>query len=298
VKKIFLLLAIFASTISVNAQDLLSGIEPTADVDFSIATFKSTRLINMHTIETTGPRTLDFRISHRFGAVNSGAYNFWGLDGPANIRLGLEYSPDGRFMFGIGRSSLDKSFDGFLKYRLLRQKTDNSMPISLTLLACTYYTSMKDPNKEANGYDKYEYTSSRFSYCYELMFARKFTPSFSLQIAPWFVHYNLVDEITDKNDVYGLSGLLRLKFTKRAAITVEYGYRMNDYTAAKTGSADDPYHNTFAIGYELETGGHVFQIHFTNSFGITEEQFFPKTESEWNDAGIRLGFNISRVFTL
>lgn len=297
-KKIFLLITLLASVTFVNGQDLLSGIEPEATEDFSIATFKSTRLINMHTIETTGPRTLDFRISHRFGAINSGANSMYGLDGPASIRLGLEYSPDGRFMFGLGRSSLDKLVDGFLKYKLLRQKTDNSMPISLTLLACAYYTTMDDPNKEANGYDKYEYTSSRFSYCYELMFARKFSPSFSFQVAPWFVHYNLVDNITDKNDVYGLSGLFRLKFTKRAAITVEYGYRMNDYTAAKTGSADDPYHNTFSVGYELETGGHVFQIHLTNSVGMTENQFFPHTESEWNDAGIRLGFNISRVFTL
>ena len=106
VKKIFLLLSLFASFTIVNAQDLLGG-----------------------------PRTLDFRISHRFGPVNSEAYNAFGLDGPANIRLGLEYSPEGRFMFGIGRSSLDKLVDGFLKYRLLRQKTDNSMPLSVTLLA-------------------------------------------------------------------------------------------------------------------------------------------------------------------
>ncbi len=297
-KKIFLLIALFASITFVNGQDLLRGLDSTEAKDYASASFKSTRLINMHTIETVGPRTLDFRISHRFGAVNTGADGFYGLDGPANIRLGLEYSPDGRFMFGIGRSSTEKLIDGFLKYRLLRQTTDNKMPIGLTLLACGFYTAQKDPNVVANGYDKYENRSSRLSYCYELMFARKFSPSFSLQIAPWFVHYNLVNNISDKNDVFGLSGLFRLKFTKRAAITVEYGYRMNDYTAAKTGSADDPYHNTFSIGYELETGGHVFQIHFTNSFGITENQFFPHTESEWNDAGVRLGFNISRVFTL
>ena len=297
VKKIFLLLSLFASFTIVNAQDLLGDLEPTAGDDFAIATFKSTRLVNQHTIETTGPRTLDFRISHRFGPVNSEAYNAFGLDGPANIRLGLKYSPEGRFMFGIGRSSLDKLVDGFLKYRLLRQKTDNSMPLSVTLLACAYYTTLKDGNAAANGFDRYEFRSSRFSYCYQLLIARKFSPNFSFQVAPWLVHYNLVDLQSDKNDAYGLAALFRLKFTKRAAITAEYGYRLNKYTAV-TKTENDIHFDTFSIGYELETGGHVFQIHFTNSFGITENQFFPKTDTKWNDAGVRLGFNISRVFTL
>jgi outer membrane protein assembly factor BamA len=111
-------------------------------------------------------------------------------------------------------------------------------------------------------------------------------------VAPWFVHYNLVENISDKNDSYGLAGLFRFKFTKRSAVTFEYGYRLNEYTA------ETKYYDSMAIGYELETGGHVFQIHFTNSFGIVESQFFPSTDSQWNDMGIRLGFNISRVFTL
>jgi hypothetical protein len=297
VKKLFLSLAVLLSSSALFAQDMLDSIGVTStEKDYAIATFKSTRLVNMHTIETVGPRTLDFRISHRFGAINSGSYNAWGLDGPANIRLGLEYSPDGKFMFGIGRSSLDKTVDGFLKYRLLRQATNGS-PIAITLFAGAYYTTLKDGNKIANGYDKYEKTSSRMSYCYEVMFARKFSPSFSLQIAPWMVHYNLVDLRTDKNDAYGLSGMFRLKFTKRAAITAEYGLRMNKYTAL-VGTDKDTYFDSFSIGYELETGGHVFQIHFTNSMGVIENQFFPHTDTKWNNAGIRLGFNISRVFTL
>ena len=279
---------------SLKAQDMLSSIDTTSvgEKDFVIATFKTTRLVNQHTLETVGRRTLDFRISHRFGAINSGSYNAWGIDGPANIRLSLEYSPDGRFMFGIGRSSFEKMADGFLKFRLLRQTTNNSMPFSLTLFAGAYYTALKDGNKIANGYDKYEHLSSRFSYCYEMMFGRKFSSRFSLQVAPWFVHYNLVEHITDKNDSYGVSSLFRFKFTKRAAITAEYAYRINNY------SIETKYYDSMAIGYELETGGHVFQIHFTNSFGIVENQFFPYTNSKWNNAGIRLGFNISRVFTL
>ena len=295
-KKLLLILSFVIAASNTFAQDMLSALEPSKEKDYSIATFKSTRLINMHTIESLGPRTLDFRISHRFGPINSGSYNAFGLDGPANIRLGLEYSPNGRFMFGIGRSSFERTVDGFLKYRLLRQAS-NGLPFSATLLAGAYYTATKDLNKIANGFDKYANSSSRYSYCYEILIARKFSPNFSMQIAPWFVHYNLVELITDKNDAYGISGLFRMKFTKRAAITVEYGYRINKYTAV-THTANDTYFDSFSIGYELETGGHVFQIHLTNSFGIIENQFFTHTQSKWNDAGIRLGFNISRVFSL
>ncbi len=294
IRKIIIACILPLSLSTVKAQDMLSELDAGSDEpkDYVIATFKTTRLVNQHTLESLGPRTLDFRISHRFGPVNSGSYGAWGIDGPANIRLSLEYSPEGRFMFGIGRSSYDKVVDGFLKYRLLRQTTDNSMPLSMTLFAGAYYTAIKDPNAEANGYDKYEYTSSRMSYCFEMMLGRKFSPKFSLQVAPWFVHYNLVENITDKNDAYGVAGLFRFKFTKRSAITFEYGYRINEYSVEKK------YYDSMAIGYELETGGHVFQIHFTNSFGIVESQFFPHTDSQWNDMGIRLGFNISRVFTL
>lgn len=276
-----------------QAQDMLSSLDSPSEgeKDFAIATFKATRLVDQHTIETVGPRTLDFRISHRFGAVNSAAYNIWGLDGTASIRLGLEYSPDGRFMFGIGRTSTDKMVDGFLKYKLIRQ-AKNGSPITMTLFAGAYYTTMKDGNKIANGFDKYEYTSSRLSYCYEIMIARKFSPSFSLQIAPWMVHYNLAEHITDQNDAFGIAGLFRLKITKRAAITAEYAYRINNY------SLNTKYYDSMSIGYEVETGGHVFQVHFTNSIGIVENQFFTHTDTKWDDMGIRLGFNISRVFTL
>ena len=194
-------------------------------------------------------------------------------------------------MFGIGRSSFEKMWDGFLKYRLFRQTDDNSHPLSVTLLTGMYYTSQDDRDKDVNGFDKYEFTSSRLSYAYEVIAGRKFNDRFSLQAAPFFVHYNLVDMFTDKNDVYGASFAARYKFSKRAAITAEYSWRMNDYTQVK-------YYDSMGIGIEIETGGHVFQMHFTNSNGIVENQFFAHTNSRWDNMGIRLGFNISRVFTL
>jgi hypothetical protein len=293
-KKIITLTSIFLFALASKAQDLMNIADSASSSpkkEFTIATFKDTRLVNLHTIETAGKRTLDFRVSHRFGSFNSGSYNFFGLDGPASIRLGLEYSYDGRLMAGIGRSSVEKMFDGFLKFRLLRQTTNGKMPLSITLFTGMYYTTQKDANEQANGFDKYEISAHRVSYVYQMMLARKFSSNFSLQATPFFVHYNLVDNIEDKNDMYGVAAVTRMKFTKRMAITIEYAYRMNDYS-------ENTFYDSFGVGWEIETGGHVFSIHFTNSFGIVEPQFFGHTDTKWDNAGIRIGFNISRVFTI
>jgi len=267
-------------------EDSTSGVK-----NYTYATFKTTRVINFHTVETVGERTLDFRISHRFGEVNGGVDNFWGIDGGASIRLGLEYSYDGRLMAGFGRTSYQKMLDGFLKYKLLRQTDGKGMPVTATLFAGMYCTTAKDPLKQLTGFDRYENFYSRLSYNYQLIVGRKFSQSFSAQIAPWFVHYNQVDGILDGNDIYGVSAAFRYKFTKRMAITAEYAYRINDYT-------NKDYYDSFGVGFEIETGGHVFQMHVTNSFGLAENQFLPYTTTQWSDGGIRIGFNISRVFTL
>lgn len=282
-----------ASFNGLNAQndDLLKGLEPTPANDFVLATFKGTRLINFQTIEVPGRHSLDFRISHRFGPLNSGWYDFFGLDGGASIRIGLEYSFDGRFSFGVGRTSYEKLLDGFLKYRLLRQRESGGSPLSVTLFSSAYATMQKDVNKEANGFDKYALFSSRLSYAQQIIIARKFSDRFSFQIAPTMVHYNLAEHISDKNDVYILAAATRFKFTKRMALTVEYGYRPLDYTRQK-------YYDSLGIGIDIETGGHVFQLFATNSFGLLENQFLTHTTDKWSNMGIRFGFNVSRVFSL
>jgi hypothetical protein len=272
-----------------NPEDLLKMVEETPKKDYTTATFKTTRLINFHTIEVLGKRSLDFRISHRFGDFNSGPNNAWGIDGGANIRLALEYSHEGRFMFGIGRTSTNKLADGFVKFRLLRQTTDNSMPISLTLFSSIYHTF--EQNKIIDGINKYQNVSDRLSYCNQIMVARKFNSSFSFQLTAAHIHYNLVEEITDKNDCFVVGAVTRYKFTKRQAITIEYGLRVNQYSK-------NSYYDSFGIGYDIETGGHVFQMHLTNSFGLAENQYFMYTNTSWDKWGIRLGFNISRVFSL
>lgn len=283
---------LFCVSLKAQDDDLLKLIgEPEAEKEFVSATFKSTRLINFHTLEVAGKRTLDFRISHRFGDFNSGWYDFYGLDGGASIRLGLEYSYDGRLMAGIGRTSLEKTFDCFLKYRLVRQGLGAGPVISVTLFSGMYYTNRKDPGAALNGFDKYEYLSSRLSYVHQIIIGRKFSERFSLQIAPTLVHINLADRISDRNDAVVLTGSARFKLTKRMALTAEYGWRATKYSRSD-------YYDSFGVGVDIETGGHVFQIHVTNSIGLTENQFLTRTTSRWATGGIRLGFNISRVFTI
>lgn len=287
-----MLLLIFSAVTAQDDTDLLGLIgEPEGQHGHAIATFKGTRLINFHTLEVPGERSLDFRIAHRFGPFNEGGYNFWGLDGGASIRLSLEYSYDGRLNFGIGRSSVDKTFDGFLKYRLLRQGDHANPPVSVTLFSGMYATSLKDDDDKLQGVNKYEEFSSRLSYCHQVIIGRKFNDNFSLQVAPTLVHVNLAEQLDSKNDIIIIAAAARYKVTQRMAITAEYGWRANDYT-------DSKYYDSFGIGIDLETGGHVFQMHLTNSFGLTENQFFARTTDNWGDKGIRLGFNISRVFTI
>jgi hypothetical protein len=293
-KKIILSLSLVASCSTAffaqTPDDLLNMVAETPKKEYTTATFKTTRLINFHTVEVLSRRSLDFRISHRFGDFNTGAYNAWGVDGGANIRLALEYCHGSRLMFGIGRTSGKKIADGFLKYRLLKQTTKGGgMPVSVTLFTGVYHTFLQ--NVIIDGKNKYQTVPDRLSYCHQIMVGRKFSSRFSFQLTAAMVHFNLVDKITDKNDCFVVGGVTRFKFAKRQAITVEYGYRLNKYS-------NDKLYDSFGIGYDLETGGHVFQIHLTNSFGLTEDQYFMYTNSSWDNWGIRLGFNISRVFSL
>ena len=271
-----------------ESENLLLLLDDKPPTEYTSATFKATRLVNFHTVEVLGKRCLDFRISHRFGELNTGMYNAFGLDGGANIRLGLEYSHDGRLMFGAGRTSSQKIIDGFVKYKLLRQTTDNKMPVTLTLFSSMFYTF---ENRKIGTVNYYNNFTDRISYCHQLMIGRKFNSKFSLQLTGGMVHFNLVENFTDKNDCYFSGIVTRFKITKRQAITLEYAARLNKYSL-------DKFYDSFAIGYDVETGGHVFQVHLTNSFALTENQFYMYTRTSWSDWGVRIGFNISRVFAI
>lgn len=292
--KLIVLFLLVSSKIFAQDMDSLMNMlneKTPGKTEYVSATFKGTRLINFHTIEVPGKRTMEFRISHHFGDINGGHYNWWGLDGGAAIRLGLEYSIDGCLQVGVGRNSYNKMYDSFLKYKLLRQTTDNAVPLSVTLLSGMYYTILKDPNAITNGFDRYQYHSNRLSYTFETIMARKFSERFSLQLAPTLVHYNLVEKKSDVNDLFLMTFAARYKYTKRAALCVEYAYRINK-------GPGDIYFNPLGIGIDIDTGGHVFQVYLTNSIGMVEPQYFGHTETQWQKFAVKLGFNISRMFSI
>ncbi len=292
-KKIIAIATLLATTNFTQAQDdLMNSLDESVSKqrNFVSATFKSTRLINMHTVETQGKRTLNYVIMHRFGTVNGGPYQFFGIDGGASIRMGFEYSYDGRLELGLGRTSVGKMMDLYAKYRILRQTINKSdIPVSITGYVGSYYSTLK---RNVNGIDVYADEKNRLAYNAQLIVARKFSERFSAQVAPYVVYYNLTELKGDNHTNYGIASALRYKFNRRCAITAEYGYRLNQYSTANN------YYNCLGVGIDIETGGHVFQMHFTNSFGLVESQFLAQTTDTWQNVGIRLGFNINRAFAL
>ena len=290
---ILLILGLIIPTFTLYAQDIDQLLQEAngSETEYTTATFKSTRIINGHSIERMPEGQLDFRISHRFGQFNSGAYNLWGLD-QANIHLGLEYGIKDWIMVGIGRGTYEKTYDGSLKFSILRQSTGKkNMPVSLS-----YFTSMaiNSLNTTALGIHGTVYFWDRVSFVHQLLVARKFNERFSLEINPTYVHRNMVATEMDPNDVWALGTGARFKLTSRVSFNAEYYLvipPINDYRSSKT-------YNPLAIGVDIETGGHVFQIMLTNSLAMIEKGFIGETTSQWNNVGIHLGFNISRVFGL
>jgi hypothetical protein len=275
------------ATAQQDTTDLLSLLgpeEPTTT--YTYATFKSSRVINMHSVENPATGVMDFRISHRFGTINSGAENLFGLD-QAYMRLGFEFGITDRLMAGFGRSNVNKEVDGFLKFKILKQSSgQRNMPISMSFFSSMVIrtTAWEHPERE-------NYFSSRLYYCNQLLIARKFNEALSIQISPTMVHRNLVPDSTVKNDVYaaGIGG--RYKLTKRTTFNLEYVYVLPD-------QIEDMYKNSFSVGFDIETGGHVFQLHLTNSKPMNEKGFITETTGEWSKGDIQFGFNVSRVFTV
>lgn len=280
---------VFCNCWTTSAQsDLDSLLGPIDDeIKYATATFKSTRVINGHSIERMPSRQLDFRIAHRFGEMNSGAYNLWGMD-EANIHFSLEYGLNDWCMVGVGRGSYQKTYDGFTKFSILRQSSGKkTMPISLSWFSSVAVGTYEFPKNDNKKY----YNSSRLSYVHQLLIARKFNENFSLQVMPTYVHRNYVATELDYNDLVSIGIGGRYKLTKRISLNAEYYYvYRNKYEPIN-------YYNPLAIGFDIETGGHVFQIMFTNSQAMIEKGFIGETTGQWNKAGIRLGFNISRVFS-
>jgi hypothetical protein len=291
IKTIVFLLLSFAAAGRLSAQDnnLLNMLNDSMSAhktkSYVTGTFKATHIINTQTIESPARYNLDFVIQHRFGQLNSGSYNFFGLDN-ATLRLGLDYGITDDLDVGIGRSSYLKTFDGYVKYKLLKQTESGSMPVSVSALgSVTDYTQTELSETYLN-------TKYRTAYAGELLIARKITSTLSLQVTPTWLHYNLVPTVEDKNDVFALGLGGRMKITKRMSINAEYDVVPKNQVVSTT------VHNSFSLGWDIETGGHVFQLVFSNSQSMLETQYLTQTTGTWGKGDIFFGFNISRDFNL
>lgn len=289
-KKLIFTLLISIIGIQVNAQDDLMSIleaNESSGTDFTTATFKSTRLINGHSVETRPAGVLEFVISHRFGTLNGGINELYGLD-ESQIRIALEYGLSDKINVGFGRSSFLKTLDGFVKYKILRQGTGSgTAPISLVgLVSSTIKTGPTAFTVPGRGENKFTH---RMAYTFQLLAARKVNSNFSVQLMPTLVHQNIVALNTQSNDILALGIGGRHKLTQRLAFNVEYYHQFTDHIGTE---------NTLALGFDIETGGHVFQLHFTNTRAMNNKGFITESKGTWGGGDIHFGFNVSRVFNV
>lgn len=285
---IFLTFILGILTFNVKSQELLDLFdEPEKETrDFVTATFKTTRIVNGQSVENVAHNELLFVVSHHFGAINKGPYEFFGLD-QGTIRLGFDYGVFPWLTVGVGRSAFEKTFDSNIKLKILRQSTGKLIiPVTVSLYSTTTLTSLKWQVPERKNY-----FSSRMAFVNELLIARKISNSLSLQLTPAFIHKNLVKKVDEPNDIYALGLGGRLKITQRTTFNAEYFYVL-------PGQLDNSKTNSLSIGFDIETGGHVFQVYATNSMGMFDRNFITENTGKWSKGDIFLGFNITRMFTL
>lgn len=286
---VFLPFAVFAQN---DLLQELEGLSPTKQ--YTVATFKGSRLVNGHTVETRGKGELELIFQHRFGLLNGGLYELFGLD-QAYVRLGMDYGVSDRLSIGLGRNSVDKTMDSYIKYKVLRQATGStSSPVTLTILGgLAYKTSPRkkeDPNFLA---------TNRMAYVGQLLISRKLTSSFSVQVMPTIIHKNAVEKSVQNNSEVALGFGGRLKVSRSIALTSEFYPRLNaiDNTALAANGLVKNF-NSVGFGIDIETGGHVFQLIISNTNNLTERAFITETSGSVNEGELHLGFNITRGFQI
>lgn len=287
------LLSLSANLTAQDGDSLLDGIEEET-TDYATASFKTTRVVNSHSLENKAKGTMDFKISHRFGLLNQGVYDIFGLDN-ATIRFGFEYGISDALMVGLGRSTFEKTYDGFIKYKFLRQsKGKRNMPITAAIALGSGINTLKPNIAFPTLTEDNIHFSHRLNYYAQLIVGRKFSSAFSAQLMPIWIHRNyapVVNSFQEKNDIFSLGAAARMKLTKRMAVNVEYFYNLPDQLSNRS-------YNSLSIGFDIETGGHVFQLHFTNSQPMSEKGFIANTGGDWLDGKVHFGFNITREFTV
>ena len=279
IRIVFLLIILFSEVLGQNS--LLELVDNTSLTTMPIqATFKATRIVNAQSIEMPRKNTLEFMILHRFGSMSNGLYDFFGMD-EAVIRFDLKYGIGEKFAFGIGRSSLKKTYDLFSKVRLLRQKY-GERPVPITLVLFTKIeieTVIKDMD-----------SSDRYTFDIQTLIARKFNQNLSLQVMPTLIHKNFVFNQDESNDLFSIGIGGRFKISKRTSINFD--------TFFPIGSRPQSYTRGWGIGYDIDTGGHIFQLMITNAQGSYESKYIEQATGDFKNFNLYIGFNITRVFTL
>ncbi len=248
------------------------------------ATFKANRIVNSPSVELTKKGDLNFLVQHRFGTINNGLYDLFGIDN-SEVRLAFDYGITDFLMVGIGRSGGIKTYDANIKAQVLQQQTgQKNIPVTVALYGALAYDFTEQIALELDG-------TNRTSYVSQVLIARKFSESLSVQLAPTYVHKNLVDSAAFSNSTVALGLGFRQKVSKRVSINGDYVYRFEDAVPGNT-------FNSVALGVDIETGGHVFSLHITNSRGMVERSYITETTGDIADGDIYFGFNINRAFTL
>jgi len=281
------LLGLSTTQIIAQETDLLKLVgEDKPQKEYVKYAFKSPRVINGHSMEFLAPGTLDFRILHRFGLVSQGFDNLFGLD-QASMRMGVDFGLRRNLMFGFGRSTFKKELDGYVKYAPLQQSIgEGSFPVTIALVGGMTMNTLPwaDPTIK-------NYFSSRLAYYFQTIIGRKISEGFTVQLSPTLVHNNLVALQTQPNDIYAVGFGGRAKVSNRVALTWDYFYVVN-------GIEKGINYHPLSVGVDIETGGHVFQLHVSNATGMNERAFITETTNSWSKGELRFGFNLSRVFQI
>lgn len=282
-RKLSILIVLIPFFVLSQEDDLLGEIDnvPTED-EYEIAAFKGLKIVNFESTKMVSKKQLFFVVSHRFGSIKTGIEDFFGLD-QAVTRLNFIYGISDGINIGISRSSFQKTYEGSLKLRLLRQRAGGS-PFTVVLFSNVLMdTSLEE---EVLPGLKFE---NRLSYSTQALISKKLNKNLSLQLAPTFFHDNLVAFDGQENSQYAIGIGGRHKLTKRWSINIDYGLHLNR-------AANSPFKNPLSIGFDLETGGHVFQLHFTNAQPMNTNTFLGQATGDWGNGDIFFGFNLSRVF--
>ncbi|MEL6975658.1 MAG: DUF5777 family beta-barrel protein [Bacteroidota bacterium] len=264
-------------------EDLLGELDAeTTDESFETAAFKGLKIVNFESTKMVSKQELYFVVSHRFGSIKPGIEDFFGLD-QAVTRLNFIYGISDGINIGVSRSSFQKIYETSLKLRLLRQKR-NGLPFTLVLFnSAMLNTALDEQTLPGLSFE------NRLSYSTQALVSTKLNKNLSFQVAPTFFHDNLVALDNQENSQYAVGFGGRCKLTKRWSLNVDYGLHLNR-------AAESPFVNPLSIGFDLETGGHVFQLHFTNAQPMNTNFFLGQATGDWGEGDIFFGFNLSRVF--